>query len=59
MAVVSANASIVELQGNTACFTQIKNDMENGIYSYPTGSTYWDYEALMIHTWDAVDGKWY
>ena len=59
MAVVSANVSIVELQGNTACFTQIKNDMENGIYSYPTGSTYWDYEALMIHTWDAADGKWY
>lgn len=59
MAVVSANASIVELQGNTACFTQIKNDMENGIYSYPTGSTYWDYEALRVHTWDAEDGKWY
>ena len=59
MAVVNANEPIVELQGNTACCNQIKADMENGLYSYPSGSTYWDYQALMVYTWDAEDRKWY
>lgn len=59
MAVTNANEPIIELQGNTACFNQIKADMEAGKYSYPNGSTYWDYQAKVPYTWDAEDGKWY
>ena len=60
MAATNANnPSKKDLEGNTAEYTAIKTETESGAYSYPNGSTFWDFEAQIIHTWHEAEGKWY
>ena len=59
MGATRAENAKINLEGNTADYEQVKAEWESSTKEYPNGSTFWDFEALVIHTWHAGERKWY